>query len=349
MQFGIDFACWTTGPKFMGVNLIPPGPHFIYYAASPDDYAERTGFWVYLKPRQVVVRQWDVETELMMTLEQDDELRYAEGVRQYDFDHNLGPYPQDKYANWLDLTRHLSAKTINRVEPLLKNVSHKSQEYNPKTQVDGLEPFQAESVTLFFTSIPDVSALRKKQMQGSDLTRLYMDKTELLDKVLRKLEWKELLGELEMSFVIFVLGQNYDGFEHWKSLLMLLSACERGMEQHEILFAEFIRTLFTHLQQAPEDFFQDNLSAGNFLTRALGDLLETAGESKSKLIRTRASHLAALVQKRFGVDWHDLDEDQPTVVTLSEAEAALVMGNSTGNNSVTPVPMVTESTPMATT
>lgn len=30
-EFGIDYNSWTTGPKFRGVKMIPPGLHFIYY------------------------------------------------------------------------------------------------------------------------------------------------------------------------------------------------------------------------------------------------------------------------------------------------------------------------------
>ena len=30
-EFGIDYNSWTTGPKFRGVKMIPPGIHYIYY------------------------------------------------------------------------------------------------------------------------------------------------------------------------------------------------------------------------------------------------------------------------------------------------------------------------------
>ena len=30
-EFGIDYNCWSVGPKFKGVKMIPPGLHFIYY------------------------------------------------------------------------------------------------------------------------------------------------------------------------------------------------------------------------------------------------------------------------------------------------------------------------------
>ena len=30
-EFGIDYNCWTVGPKFKGVKMIPPGFHFVFY------------------------------------------------------------------------------------------------------------------------------------------------------------------------------------------------------------------------------------------------------------------------------------------------------------------------------
>eukprot|EP00397_Hematodinium_sp_SG-2012_P041743 GEMP01046042.1.p1 GENE.GEMP01046042.1~~GEMP01046042.1.p1 ORF type:complete len:382 (+),score=70.91 GEMP01046042.1:118-1263(+) len=338
MQFGIDFSCWATGPKFMGVNRIPPGSHFIYYSAGTGDYADRTGFWVYLKPQQVIVRKWDVETELLVMLPEAEELRYIDGVAHFDFEHNLGPYPFEHHNNWLELVRHVTPETIARVEPILKHVTMKSQEYNPETTnqdccarksisstkeyrpkpVDGLEPFSAESNILFFTPLPDLHCKVRKRLQGAELSKLHLDKSDALESLLKIRTWREVLGELEMAYIVFVLGQNFDGFEYWKELMLLLSCCSRAVEQHEELYADFIRILFCHLQQAPDDFFQDDLSAGNFLTRALGDLLEIACDATSKVIRDRASHLAALVQKRFGCDWRDLDEDAPVIVESDE-------------------------------
>lgn len=30
-QFGIDMKSWSTGTKFRGVKMIPPGIHFVYF------------------------------------------------------------------------------------------------------------------------------------------------------------------------------------------------------------------------------------------------------------------------------------------------------------------------------
>jgi A1 cistron-splicing factor AAR2 len=31
LEFGIDLQSWTVGPLFLGMKMIPPGIHFIYY------------------------------------------------------------------------------------------------------------------------------------------------------------------------------------------------------------------------------------------------------------------------------------------------------------------------------
>lgn len=43
--------------------------------------------------------------------------RYAEGVRRFDFDAGLVPYPLDSYSLWQRLTPHVTAATVKRVAP----------------------------------------------------------------------------------------------------------------------------------------------------------------------------------------------------------------------------------------
>ena len=30
-EFGIDYNCWSVGPRFKGIKMIPPGLHLVYY------------------------------------------------------------------------------------------------------------------------------------------------------------------------------------------------------------------------------------------------------------------------------------------------------------------------------
>lgn len=30
-EIGMDYTCWSVGPKFKGIKMIPPGFHFLYW------------------------------------------------------------------------------------------------------------------------------------------------------------------------------------------------------------------------------------------------------------------------------------------------------------------------------
>lgn len=65
-------------------------------------------------------------------------------------------------------------------------------------------------------------------MKGSQLTQLNFDKSQILKDLIKieyNKEYKLLLGELQFCFVIFVLGENFSGFEQWKKLLILITSC----------------------------------------------------------------------------------------------------------------------------
>ena len=79
--------------------------------------------------------------------------------------------------------------------------------------------------TIFYSDVP-----RMKQIQGIEgaaLTMMNLDKSAILQDVLSKLpNFKDLLGELQFAFATFLLGENYENFEQWKRLLVLLCNCQ---------------------------------------------------------------------------------------------------------------------------
>ena len=68
-------------------------------------------------------------------------------------------------------------------------------------------------------------AKQLKGIEGAALTRVSLDKTLLLQELLSKSKISplELLGEMQYAFVTFMLGENFESFEHWKKLVILLS------------------------------------------------------------------------------------------------------------------------------
>jgi len=211
----------------------------------------------------------------------------------------------------------------------------------------------AHSGTLFFSTIPRVRL--RNGATPAEISRSHMDRSAVLEELL-EVEYPEgkdlreaftrtgaggssgssaslaLLGELEMAFIAFLLGQNFDAFEHWKELLLLLCSCATAPfdPKYTEFFVEFIRTLFAQISQMPDDLFVDELLKGNFLSTSLAAFFEVVGiEGAPKKLRQRIGHLRKLLDQKFGQGWEELletqGEDAPVVVELPGEDAPVVV------------------------
>ena len=118
-EFGIDYQCWRTGEKFLGVKMIPPGVHFIYYSVS-DKYNQlgmRSGFFHDFKLAEAVVMRWDHKSECLVDKRLTHEQMETFQRRRRELDTSLGAYPFDVYKRWVSLTNHLDAELISALMP----------------------------------------------------------------------------------------------------------------------------------------------------------------------------------------------------------------------------------------
>ena len=104
-----------------------------------------------------------------------------------------------------------------------------------------------------------------------------------------------MLGEIQYSFVHFVIGECQDSLEQWKKMVDVvvmaegayyavqdLSAMKQYIKGHKEtakidlhkLVMDFIVVLYDQLGQFPSDLFRDELSRDNFLCRQLKRLKE---------------------------------------------------------------------------
>ncbi|CAE7933669.1 AAR2 [Symbiodinium sp. KB8] len=122
-QIGIDLATYTVGGKFKGIKMIPPGVHFVSFAAvsKEGDMAPRTGRFLWFQQGQVHAWRWNPATEDFLCgpeLGEGEAERYAEGVRRFEFDQFLGTYPLKTYARWQTLSRYITKDLLSRTEPI---------------------------------------------------------------------------------------------------------------------------------------------------------------------------------------------------------------------------------------
>lgn len=332
-EFGIDLYSWNTGEKFMGLKMIPPGIHFIYYSAVSKEgqTAPRTGFFHNFKSKEIVVKKWDRQMEDVKEFEasQDEMDRYRHNLQN--LDGYLGPYPYDIWKDWVSLTNHLSDKVLDELVPLNRKISSASElvanttgESSSSRQHDRLDrdldiwlPKMClkPGTEIRFTNFPELH--HPEGCSAAEISKHNMDLSFTLQQMMKRYNNStDILGEFQMAFVCFVIGQVYDSFEQWKSLLRLLCSCDDALVSHHLLFDKFITSLHFQLNQVPKDFFVDIISRTNFLTNTLQVFFANLENSEApKTLVDKGKRFCSHLTKKFKWDFiFEPEEDAPVVV-----------------------------------
>jgi A1 cistron-splicing factor AAR2 len=168
---------------------------------------------------------------------------------------------------------------------------------------------------IHFTTIP------KKYPDGAtpaQLTKYSMDSSYALEKLIEE-NCKtdlEILGEMQFSFICFIVGHVYDAFDQWKKLVHLLCTCEGALKDHAELYMQLIPVLHHQVREIPEDFFVDIVSSSNFLTSTLHILFSNMENCDIDAgLKKRGLNFREHLTKKFQWDFmEEPDEDAPVIV-----------------------------------
>lgn len=238
-----------------------------------------------------------------MPLPEAEECAYQEGVVNYDFDRNLGAYPSEHHSQWVALSNYITAATIDRLQPVNPTILSEQKQREMREQEESkdddgktLEEIEHEIDveqsrilkaqrrqykykevfgTIFYTEVPKVKIVQG--LEGSALTSLNMDKSAILADFIKTVKSKnEVLGEMQFAFLTFLLGENYESFEQWKSMMVLLCNCQSAMvsPHSNELFFQLVPVIYAQLEQLPKDFFVSELSQNNFITSCMHNLIQ---------------------------------------------------------------------------
>lgn len=329
-EFGIDLYSWNTGERFMGLKMIPPGLHFIYYSAVSKDgqTAPRTGFFHTFKRQEILVKKWDKRLEdIQECAVTDTEVeQFRSNIRN--LDRFLGPYPYDVWKDWISLTNHMSDAVLDEVLPLNQKISSASElvpdlqtskQHRQSRDAEELLPKMClkPGTEIRFTKFPDLC--HPEGCSASEISKHNMDLSFTFQTMLQRYTTHdEFLGEFQMAFVCFVIGQVYDAFEHWKQLLHLVCSCDDALVTHHQFFSKFITNLHFQLNQIPKDFFVDIVSRSNFLTTTLQVFFSNLKNSDApKQLVDKGQRFCSYLTKKFKWDFDaEPEEDAPVVVEL---------------------------------
>ncbi|KAE9614883.1 putative A1 cistron-splicing factor, AAR2 [Lupinus albus] len=270
---GVDTQVFNPGPIFKGIKMIPPGPHIVYYRSSSREgngFSPIIGFFIDAGPSEVIVRKWDYQEERLVKISEEEEERYTLAVKNLEFDRQLGPYNLANYGEWKRLSNFITKSSIKRLEPIGGEISVVCENdvvrNTPKTSMEEALDKQLNidnSATSFrkyqtkgcyYTTIPRLGKCKGVSVQ--ELTSLNLDKTQLLETLLAKDYGGSenlLLGELQFSFVAFLMVQSLQAFFQWKSLVSLLFGCtEAPLHTRTQLFTKFIKVIYYQLKYGLE-------------------------------------------------------------------------------------------------
>ena len=375
LDFGINCLSFETGPKFAGMSMIPKGLHFIYHSTG---MASRQGFFWRAGGNEVAVCRWDSFEELIHPRESiSDEARVLliQQLKRGDLNNNLGAYPVAEHHIWLNLSCFIYDSVLSRANCPVGEIIYPSEAQDlatlnivgssgtssRKNKVDDASTAESKSfqlqgnfaqfVNILAAEVRMTDEIRRADLdsRAKDLTSLYIDKSLILEHLVAteyNMSWENILGELQLSFMLFLLIFCYDALDHWKKLVDTICRSENALISKPDFAVAFMRILYEQLNFAPTDFFVNELSKDNFLRPAVSSLFENLkqprGVLKSSVVEHR-NRLLNFFQKKFNLfddsegdfnvnmrnlnmkmntDKYNLvDEDRPMILGIDEMEA----------------------------
>ncbi len=325
LDFGIDAMSYTTGPEFRGLSSIPAGLHFVYHSTG---MGARQGFFLRCKSRELIVRSWDPANEeitVKNVLKEEQVDNLAACIKRGDLNANLGPYPYDQHWSWKNLSNFISDLVLERADCLpgvmilpgdmddivashTKSL-HAVKTYFPDTaRVARFSDIKAVEASMQEGILSDVSS----QDKGRRLSSLHLDRSAIVRKIVLTYHdglLLSLLGELQLSFLLFLVLYSYPALQYWKACIDLLCNSEELLRREGEFAQRFLRVLYEQLNFLSEDFFEDELSKTNFLVPAMSALfgaLSPHGDKDStpplqEGVVEHRQRLLAFLRKKFGL------------------------------------------------
>lgn len=222
-----------TGELFKGIRDLPVGAHYIYHSTGQGV----SGFFLYIEKQDVQVRKWNTEYECYERLRREDEELFVSNVEE------LYPvmvqYPTEKLKLWQEMTYFIDKNVILHLEPSSHAIYRSEAEYDSiETEFETFSALNAPS----YSTIP--KRMRGYGMSPEEITTRNMDKSYILYDLIHSLsEEDRLLGEMQYSFISFILGQSLESFEHWKEIFILVCNCEKALQDRSNFYTKLIRNL----------------------------------------------------------------------------------------------------------
>jgi A1 cistron-splicing factor AAR2 len=388
LDFGVDLMSYETGEKFKGVSMVPLGLHLVYHSSG---MAPRQGFFIFIQKNDIIVRPWDSVNEeigVTNTLSKESEKNLIESIYRGDLNNNLGPYPYAQHHTWLLLSNFITMDVLQRANVPPGVLIYPGDADDVSTKYEKLQKL-SNTITPYFPDTARVARyanilqaetlLCDKICDDNDriknISQLRLDASPTLMSLYESYynnNWDNVLGELQLSFLLFMLIHSSNSLDHWKGLIYKICISEKLLLSNASFTTSFIKLFYSQLNHCPDDFFDNELSKDNFLRPSIKSLLTILTPvivaSISNELQENRNRFLRFIQKKFGLYSDDsssspissqfartdmspsdidilynlVDEDMPVI--LSEDEVNEQMMRSSGDDNDGAVAMSTDAT-----
>ncbi|KAI9786156.1 MAG: hypothetical protein M1839_007566 [Geoglossum umbratile] len=358
---GMDLLSFTTSPRFHGIKTIPKGFHFIYTSATTS-LSVRHGLWINpdtssTGPGETLIKKWDVNREeLLDEKDESEQLRWKANIgglwhecltpyRQFVDGDGAGVMTPAEEASklWAPLVDCITPSLLGRITGGSWNdwtLSTSSAMKQDMEEIPGLTYGGAirREKELGFLPINLKQTWREGAI-GRERTEAAKDRSWALgDIVANYCSWgeeKEIVGEMQFSFLMVVTLGNFSCLEQWKRVLNLVFTCQTAVKNREDLYVRILRVLRLQLQRCNDvegGMFELSDEGGVMLVQLLKGfrrgLEDSYGQERSE-VRDEYDLLEAYVKREFGWELNDsfvrrgvleLEDGEQVEMELNELE-----------------------------
>lgn len=286
---GIDLLSFTASPRFRGLKHVPPGLHFVF-ASATSTLSLRHGAWFLAAPRgtavsrdsapHVTIRRWDADAEELV--EEHDAVQamrwranlgsvWREGLTPYRQTaaggaHDNGGEAVHEREDWMALTDRMTTTLLDRVTGVVAGVgiSASAGSWTMHTASTAPQDFdaipglsRAEAIAgagerpLHFLAV-DLRRTWRAGAVGRERSDAARDLSFAFENVCASAAGGavELLGELQLCFVLVLTLNCHSALQQWRRLTELTLRCRAAVGHMPDVFAKLLQVLRLQLQRA---------------------------------------------------------------------------------------------------
>jgi A1 cistron-splicing factor AAR2 len=335
---GINLLSFTTTPRFKGIKHLPAGLHFIF-ASSSTALSIRHGAWIRVSSTedlQLFVKRWDASKEELITVEDKAEVLKWKANLGSIWREGLTPYRQsagegsgeEETQDWSELTSQTSDAVLSRILGSTWTLTSASSAMRDVDDIPGLDTKRFDADQVLKVLPIELKQTWRPGATGRERTEAARDHSWALGELIDEHcdgEEMQVLGELQLCFLMILTLNNYSCLEQWKRILRLLFTCQVAVVEKTQLFVETLRILRLQLKRSQDaegglfDLSEDGAGFLKLLLRRFKKSLDEI-DGKAKLdVMDELDELGSFLSSNYGWSLED-NQLRTGFVTLDDGE-----------------------------